>query len=78
MWFPTRDSTAIVLRLTTSAASARHSSLAPSRSAMFDMRSCPTFRMGGVGGGAEVQHAFPLMTTFGGARVGSNGVKEAV
>jgi hypothetical protein len=43
-------------------------------SAIFDMRPYPTFRMGGVGGGAQVQHAFPLVTTFAGSRVGSKGV----
>jgi hypothetical protein len=42
-------------------------------SATFDMRAYPTFRMGGVGGGAQVQHAFPLVTAFAGSRVTSNG-----
>jgi hypothetical protein len=41
--------------------------------AVFDMRYYPTVRLGGVGGGAEVQHAFPLLTTFAGSRVASNG-----
>ena len=41
---------------------------------VFDMRYYPTVRLGGVGGGAEVQHAFPLVTTFAGSRIASNGV----
>ena len=37
--------------------------------AVFDMRFYPTVRLAGVGGGAEVQHAFPLVTTFAGSRL---------
>jgi hypothetical protein len=46
--------------------------------AVFDMRYYPTFRLGGLGGGAEVQPAFPLVTTLAGSRVTSNGGEEVV